>query len=274
MSSQSALQYYCSNCKTILREAESELDLSCISEPCPFCGSLLSESLQKRQLAPKMGKPVIFQSASQVPKLAIDIKKLDSAIPFLSLNQKVAVVGHDSQKLIERLAVRAQLPHRYGGLDSHVVVVDGGNSSDPYLCINFARQYGLDVTQVLSKIISSRAFTVHQLESLISHELPAVIKKYNARLVILSDLLAMFSEPRLDRGEATQLLGSISRSISKLKECLVVISISRPTKYDGTILQSFDRIIHLSDKDGTIAVDLGDRNCIIKENDLEVIPRR
>src|SRR5438270_715405 len=38
-------------------------------EPCPFCGSLLSESLQKRPLVQKITKPVIFQTASNIPNL-------------------------------------------------------------------------------------------------------------------------------------------------------------------------------------------------------------
>ena len=267
------LQYYCSNCKGILRETESEMGISNVTEPCPFCGSLLSESLKTRRPAQKVEK-IAFQQASRVPKLGIDIRKVDSAIPFLSTDQKVALVGHHSQKIIERLAVRAQMPARYGGLDSHVVIVDGGNSSDPYLCIDFARQYGLDPRQVLSKIISSRAFTVHQLEHLVSHELSYIIKKYGAKLVILSDILAMFSDTSLDRTDARQLLNSISKSISKIKECLVIASISKPTAYDDAILKSFDRTIRLSESDGLITVDLGSNNYTIRESDLEVIPRR
>src|SRR2546428_9011058 len=277
MLNQAKLQYYCSNCKGILRETESEVNLSHIVEPCPFCGSLLSQCLQKRHLVeiPKIAKPVIFQSASRVPRLTVDIKKIDSIMLFLSLNQKLAVVGYDSQKLLERLAVRAQLPHRYGGLGYHVILVDGGNSSDPYLGINFARQYGLDTKDVLSKIISSRAFTVYQLESLITRELPGIITKYNAKFVIISDILAMFTDdPHLDKNEAELLLNSMLSSISKLKECLVVISISKPTRYDGIMIQSFDRIIQLSEKDDTITVELDYKNTVpIKSNELEIISR-
>lgn len=268
-------QYYCSNCKGVLRETESEVSLPRIVEPCPFCGSLLSESLQKRHLVvQKIVKPVIFQPASKVPRLTVDIKKIDSVLNFLSLGQKVAVIGHSSQKLIERLAVRAQLPHRYGGLGSHVVLVDGGNSSDPYLGINFARQYGLDINDVLSKIISSRAFTVYQLESLIAHELPNVIKKFNAKLVIISDLLAMFSnDPYLDKHDAECILDSILQSISKLNECLVVVSISKLARYEK-IIKSFDEIIQLSDNDDAITVQLGNNSFTIQSDELEIVSRR
>ena len=278
MLNQAKLQYYCSNCKGILRETESEVNLSHIVEPCPFCGSLLSQCLQKKHLAavPRIEKPVIFEPASRVPRLTVDIKKIDSIMPFLSLNQKVVVVGYHAQKLLERLAVRAQLPHRYGGLGSHVVLVDGGNSSDLYLGINFARQYGLDIKDVLSKIISSRAFTVYQLESLITRELPGIITKYNAKFVIISDILGMFTnDPYLDKNDAQLLLNSMLSSISKLKECLVMVSISKPTRCDGIILQSFDRIIQLSEKDDSITVEFDHKNTLaIKSNELEIISRR
>lgn len=265
----SSLRYYCSDCKTILREAESELDLSCTTEPCPFCGSPLSESLEKRRLVQKTQERILFHHASQVSRLTTGIEKMDFILYSLGLDQKVAIVGTNSQKLVERLAVRAQLPHRYGGLDSHVILVDGGNSSDPYLSINFARQYGLDVNQVLSKIISSRAFTVHQLENIITHELSSVISRYNARLVIISDLLAMFSDPYLDGIDAQRILDSILDFISKLKECLVIISISKYTKYDY-ILKAFDKIISLSSKNDSISVEIDNKSFALKQNDLEL----
>ncbi|MDE1862257.1 MAG: hypothetical protein KGI33_05025 [Thaumarchaeota archaeon] len=268
------LQYYCSECEGVLRETESEVSLSSITEPCPFCGSLLSESLQKRSLMPREEREVAFQQASRVPRLGIDIRKIESAIPFLSTGQKVALVGRHSQKILERLAVRAQMPARHGGLDSHVVLVDGGNISDPYLCIDFARQYGLDVNLVMSRIISSRAFTVHQLEYLVSHELSGVVKKYGARLVMLSDMLAMFPGASLDGAEAKWLLDSVSAALSRLKDCLVIMSISEPTVYDGMLLGSFDRVIRLSEMGGIVTVGLEGRDCAIKESDLEAVPRR
>jgi Rad51 len=273
MSSRTSLQYYCSNCKTILREGKSELDISCISEPCPFCGSLLSESLQKRCLGQKNIDRVFFQPASKVSRLTIDIEKMDSILYSLGLNQKVAIVGTNSQKLVERLAVRAQLPHRYGGLDSHVILVDGGNSSDPYMSINFARQYGLDVNHMLSKVISSRAFTIYQLENLITHELSCIISRYNAKMIIISDLTEMFSDPYLDDTDAQKILDSILNSISKLKECLVIVSISKCTKYDY-ILKSFDKIIHLSNKNDSVLVEIDNKNFTLKQNDLELVSHR
>ena len=253
---------------------EYEVEPSHIVEPCPLCGSLLSDSLQKRPLVPKSEKPVLFQSASQVPRLTIDIEKIDSSLHLFSLGQKVAIVGHQSQKLIERLMVRAQLPHRYGGLDSHVILVDAGNSSDPYLGISFARQYGLDIRNSLLKIISSRAFTVHQLENLITNELSDVVSKYNAKIVVISELLSMFDDPYLDRTDVKLLLESIMESISKLKQCLVIVSISKLEKYSHTIKKSFDRTIVLTNNDDSILIEIDNKNYAVKKSRIEVISHR
>lgn len=238
-----------------------------LPKACPHCGSSSGLGLQKIE------NKVIFQPASQVPRLTTGIAKMDTVLHFLSLNQKIAIVGPGSQKLIERLAVRAQLTNRYGGLDSHVIIVDGGNSSDPYLCVNFIRQYGLDTQNALSKIISARAFTVYQLENLITHELPNMVQKYDARFVIISDLFAMFAnDPYLDANDIMRLLDSISESILKLNDCIVIVSISKLIKYWDTMIKSFNRIIVLSNKNDltTIKIDHHDP-FVMKMNDMETV---
>ena len=256
---------------------ETSLELPHIVEPCPFCGSLLSDSLQKRSLVKQTSKPeTLFQNASRIPKLTFDIPKIDCVLNFLRSNQVVGIIGHDSQKLVERLCVRAQLPQRYGGLDSNVLVIDAGNSSAPYLCINFARQYGMKVEDVLSKIISSRAFTIHQLSSLVTHELQNAITKYNARFVIISDLLGMFvDDPHLDPAEARLVLENILDSISKLQDCLVVVSISKSTIYDDMISKIFDHTIRISKHRHELSIEINNKEpVLIQQEELEIIPQR
>jgi len=222
----------------------------------------------------KIARPVLFQQASAIPKLTFDISKLDDSIQFLRTDQRVGIVGYGSQKLIERLCVRAQLSKRYGGLDSSVILIDAANSSDPYLGINFARQYGMSIENVLSKIITSRAFTVHQLASLVMYELPNIIKKYNSKFVVISDILGMFSDPYLDPNEAETIVQEIVNSISKLKECLVVVSISRQTKFDHIITGMCDRIIKIIKNYHRIIFEVDDKDPVqVKESELEIIIR-
>ena len=90
--------------------------------------------------------------------------------------------GRHTQKILERICVRAQLPHRYGGLNSKVLLVDDVNSSDLYQCVDFRQQYGLDVNNILDGIISSRVFTVYQLTNTIINELTHVINSMILKL--------------------------------------------------------------------------------------------
>jgi hypothetical protein len=60
--------------------------------------------------------------------------------------------------------------------------VDAGNSLDFYQYENFARQYCLDIKEILQRIVV-------QLADLIINELPKVIKQFDTRLVVISDLL-------------------------------------------------------------------------------------
>jgi len=80
---------------------------------------MLSTTLQTRSTTHTQSKPkIVFQKASKIPKLTLDISQIDSALQFLTLGQKLSITGVHAQKVIERICVRAQFPHRYGGLDS------------------------------------------------------------------------------------------------------------------------------------------------------------
>jgi hypothetical protein len=135
--------------------------------------------------------------------------------------------------LLSRLCVRALMSNRYnGGLNSnHVIFIDaGGNNSDPYQCVNFARQYGLDIKKVLQSIIVCRAFTIYQLANLIIYELPKVIRQFdNVKLIIIADLLGMFvSDPQIEIEEAEYIIEKIITSIRRQlsENLLFLVSLS------------------------------------------------
>lgn len=266
------LEYYCGNCNNILGE---DCELTSL-EPCPGCGTLLSEALQRRPLEPKIKTLPTFQKASAIPRLTLDISKLDSVLNFLTLNQKVCITGVYSQKLIERLCVRAQLPHRYGGLDSDVLLVDGANSSNLYQCISFAQEYQLDVKKVLEKIITTRTFTAYQLTDLILNHLEKIIATYNTKVLILTDVLHFFADPYFDSGEVRLLLEQITQKISKIKDCLVIVSLSKPTQYDGMFLQLFDKTLQISKQFHRLQIKVNDGNktqtMLVTKKELETIP--
>ncbi len=273
------LQYYCGHCNNALKKLDSQVHLIHSIEPCPFCGTLLSDSLQQRKiLHPPHSPAIVFQKASQLPKITFDIDKIDSVLHFLTPDQKICIAGIHTQKLVERLCVRAQLPCRYGGLDSNVLLIDGANSSDLYQCVDFAQQYGLDVKKILSGIISCRTFTVYQLANLIVNELHNAIKQYGTKIVIITHLLHFFTnDPYLNQHEMQQILKTVVQSLKKIQNCLVIVSLGMPTGFDGMLLQLFSKTIKIKQSYNALSVHIDDlgktQSILLDSNTLETIPQ-
>jgi len=97
--------------------------------------------------------------------------------------------------LSERLCVRAQLALAEGGLESKAIFIDGGNTFDPCLIAEYAEQLSLDSDKVLENILVSRAFTCHQLTSLIANNLKPWIDRLNIKLAVISNILEPYSDP-------------------------------------------------------------------------------
>jgi len=247
-------------------------------EPCPFCGTLLSDSLQQRKIYPIHSPVVVFQKASQLPKITFDIDKIDSVLNFLTPDQKICIAGIHTQKLIERLCVRAQLPIRYGGLDSQVLLIDGSNSSDLYQCVDFAQQYGLNAKKILSGIISCRTFTVYQIANLIVNELHDAIKQYDVKIVIVTHLLHFFTnDSYLNQNEMQKILQTVVQSLKKIQNCLVIVSLGMPTALDGMLLQLFSKTIKIKQSYNALSVhieNLGKSHSILLDTSaLATIPQ-
>ena len=273
-------QYSCSRCRTVLKETKSPIDSSIFrsikNERCASCGNVLQEQTiiviaQQPPLKPSQNNisppsphhavhalpsplPMIFETAYDVQqrstKLAFDIAEVDSLLDFsdsggsicVASNRKSRDGGWHANTLVTRLCVRALMSRRYGGFGSpSVIFIDAGNCSDIYQCVNFARQYGLDIQKVLDSIMVSRPFTIHQLAGLLIYELEsAAMHRSGAKLVVVSDMLKMFSQeasdPQVDHDEAQWLLREIAMSLQRISaQALVVISVNNnnncPSQY-------------------------------------------
>jgi hypothetical protein len=188
---------------------------------CPTFGSKLADALQAQKSVPtKINARVQLQTAYELnAKLTFDIAGIDR-VTTLATGERVCIAGsrHHANLLLTRLWVRALMPQRHGGLASkHVVCIDAGNCSDVYQCVNFARQYGMDVRPVLRSVILSRVFTIYQLAGVIVRRLPQLIQQFNTKMVVISDLLKMFVEdPTVKSQEARYLLREIMKAINRL----------------------------------------------------------
>jgi hypothetical protein len=191
-----------------------------------------------------------FQIASAVPALTFDLKPLDDFFLALRPGDALFVAGRRASLVASRLCVRALLPRRRGGLDSPVVlVIDAGNNSDVYGCVDFARQYGLSAEKVLGGIVVSRAFTIYQLARLLIHELGAAIRRFGPKLVVISGLFAMFAQDlQADQGEARGLLKQMMAAIKKIGNALLVVVTADDARgYEDIIVSRFDNKLEIQE---------------------------
>jgi hypothetical protein len=132
------------------------------------------------------------------------------------------------------------------------------NSLDFYQFVEFMRQYGLDIKETLQRIVVSRAFTVYQLTNLIVNELPYVVRRLDTCLVIVPDLLHMFThDPNIDHKEAKYLIKEIVSEIRKIAvstnrtRCVVSWNYSHQySSYIKILLPKFDKCIEVTSFEG------------------------
>jgi hypothetical protein len=264
---------------------------------------------QQNQSSLPIKMEIAYNILLQPNKLSFDIAQIDRCINLtdrgggLCITSSGSSLRHTNNILLTRLCVRALLSKRQGRFGSpSVIFVDAGNCSDIYQCVNFARQYGLDIQKVLDSIIVSRPFTIHQLAGLVSNHLDsagaAVVQRFGAKLVVISDLLKMFAQDsQIDPEEALWLVKEIARDIRNLsRQVVVAVSMNEtcPTpQYQSLLMSLFDNQIHIAptkigpnklqvkvsnnsnrehcDIDGS---DIQSSTFIMTEKDLKIIPPR
>lgn len=164
-----------------------------------------------------------------IPALTFGFRSLDRMVGGFKTQDLTVLYGsRHALKLSHLLAVNAQLPlHKYG-FDSSVLFVDAGCSFDPHGISSLARLHGLLPQDVLERIRVSRAFTAYQLSSLIYDWLPRAIEDYDARLVILSSIIRLFTDLDMPREELLTSFSRLSRFLSNLalkEEVAVIVTI-------------------------------------------------
>jgi hypothetical protein len=102
-------------------------------------------------------------------------------------------------------------------LGGHLVLyVDGANAFDPYILARLAKTAGQDPKTAMQHLRLSRAFTCHQLETLIAERLPAAIAQYRPGLVVISGWSHLFHDENVPAPEAFRILQNTARRIRSL----------------------------------------------------------
>jgi hypothetical protein len=139
------------------------------------------------------------------------MRNINDLFPGLALGDFAVLHGSESvQSLASLLCVRAQLPVQLGGLGSNVVFVDGGNTFQLYHVARLARLHGLDPKQTLERIYISRAFTAYQMTALVLEKLRETVKRYDAKLVVISDIAGFFLDKDVAEIEARRVYSQVT----------------------------------------------------------------
>lgn len=162
---------------------------------------------------------------------SLNMQGVDELFPGFATGDFAVLYGSQSvDSLISLLCIRAQLPVQLGGLGSNVVFIDGGNNFKLYQVTRLAQVHQMDPKKTLDRIYISRAFTAYQLTSLIMDKLSETITKYNAKIVIISDILQLFLDEDIPDDEAQSIYNQITRylaSFAKERQIIIIATYSR-----------------------------------------------
>jgi hypothetical protein len=137
------------------------------------------------------------------------------------------------------LCVRAQLPNQLGGLGTNVVFVDGGNSFRLYQVSRIAQIHQLGPRQVLKRVYISRAFTAHQLTSIVFERLKDTVDRFNAKLVVISDIAGLYLDKDVQAEEAKRVFSQLVAYLSMFAEENQVIIIATYSPHHRSRRNSF-----------------------------------
>jgi len=153
----------------------------------------------------------VVKTVSSQPLLSLNMRNINDLFPGLALGDFAVLHGSESVlSLASLLCVRAQLPVQLGGLGSNVVFVDGGNTFQLYHVARLARLHRLDPKQALERIYISRAFTAYQMTALVLEKLRETVKRYDAKLVVISDIAGFFLDKDVAEIEARRVYSQVT----------------------------------------------------------------
>jgi hypothetical protein len=163
----------------------------------------------------RLQQNTILETVESPPVLSLNMRNVSHLFPGFAIGDFAVLYGSNTvQSLALLICVRAQLPPKLGGLGGNVVFIDGGNTFKPNHIARLARLHELDPKQTLGQIYLSRAFTAYQMTALILEKLKETVKRYNAKLVIISDIAGFFLDKDVPEYEAHRVYSQVMAYLS------------------------------------------------------------
>lgn len=206
--------------------------------------------------------------AREVPELrAISRPALTTSVPTLDRilgsfdAGKVTLIDSGSDfvfHLTTLLCVRAVM-------EGHeVVFLDGGNSVDPHGMVALGKRVGMAREEILPRVHVARAFTCHQMTTLILDMLNKKIEETQAGLVVLACLPEMFLDEDVERSEAHQLFQRSMRAARQTigeREVVGLVTnaglakLNRRRSIRRQLYESADRVVRVTHRKGGVRID-------------------
>jgi hypothetical protein len=183
-----------------------------------------------------MSQNLIVKPTMAQPHFSLNMPDVDELFPGFTPGEFAVLYGSPSViSLTSLLCIRAQLPVQLGGLGSNVVFIDGGNTFRLYKIARLAQLHHLNPRQALERIFISRAFTAYQLTSLILDKLEETVQKYNAKIVVISDIAGFFLDTDVPNEEAQKVYSQIINYLSSFakKHQIILIATYLPNSENG-----------------------------------------
>lgn len=188
------------------------------------------------------------------PFCASTVTLIDSGHPYV----------HD---LSARICARA-----LADIGEDVVFIDGGNMFDPYSIVTHARRSGVSRDAALDRVRVARAFTAHQMTSILHDSLAAELGAGDAgpRTIVISCLPDLYLDKDVWQSEALSMLGRAMGRVRELtKRCGLITIVTNhglsklaSRKGLGKVLYSLvDRVVRMERGAGSGAgIDAGRRD--------------
>ena len=166
-----------------------------------------------------LSQSALVKSLPSQTLLTLNIPNIDEVFSGFATGDFALLYGTSViLPLSSLLCVRAQLPNQLGGLGTDVVFVDGGNTFRLYQVSRISQIHQLDPRQVLKRVYISRAFTAHQLTSIVFERLKDAVDRFNAKLVVISDIAGLYLDKDVPAEEAKRVFSQLVAYLSTFAE--------------------------------------------------------
>jgi hypothetical protein len=153
----------------------------------------------------------------------------------------------------------------YQTFHSETIYIDAGMRANPYQIARYARLRELDQREVLQNVLMSRAFTVHQLSTILQELLEPILQSHSPRTLLIGMLPALYQDPELSGREAQTLLLQDLQKLQQLTTTYQLITVCTnldtmplpPSKDLGkTLYDNVTEIIRIKHIDQCISLEL------------------